>query len=93
MKKENILFAVSGLLVGLIIGFFAANSINRNAVSQQTTAQNQPNAIPIKKKVDFFIILTTPQQDLRKYTLINHKSFIFKRNCANREVDSSRPNM
>ena len=44
MKKENILFAVGGLLVGLIIGFFAANSINRNAVSQQTTAQNQPNA-------------------------------------------------
>ena len=44
MKKENILFAVGGLLVGLIIGFFAANSINRNAASQQTGEQNQPNA-------------------------------------------------
>jgi tetratricopeptide (TPR) repeat protein len=44
MKKESILFAVGGLLVGLIIGFFAANSINRNAASQQAIAQTQSNA-------------------------------------------------
>ncbi|MGI8882919.1 MAG: tetratricopeptide repeat protein [Pyrinomonadaceae bacterium] len=44
MKKENILFAVGGIVVGLIIGFFAANSINKNAASQQIAAQNQPNA-------------------------------------------------
>jgi len=44
MKKENILFAIAGLFAGLIIGFFAANSLNRNAVTQPTSAQIQPNA-------------------------------------------------
>ncbi len=44
MKKDNILFAVGGILIGLIAGFFAANSINKNAVAQQTAAQLQPNA-------------------------------------------------
>ena len=44
MKKENILFAVAGIAVGLIIGFFAANTINRNAVTQPVTAQNQITA-------------------------------------------------
>ena len=49
MKKENIFAAIIGLAVGLAIGFFAANSINRNAISQ-TTATNSvpisPNAPP-----------------------------------------------
>lgn len=34
MTKENILFALIGLLVGLIIGFLGANQINRNAAEQ-----------------------------------------------------------
>lgn len=37
--SKNILFTVVGLLIGLIVGFFAANSINRQALIQnQTTA-------------------------------------------------------
>ena len=44
MKKENILFAFAGLFIGLVIGFFAANSINRNAATQPVVAQSQPNA-------------------------------------------------
>jgi tetratricopeptide (TPR) repeat protein len=44
MKKDNILFTVAGLAVGLIIGFYAANNINRNAVLQPATAQNSLNA-------------------------------------------------
>jgi tetratricopeptide (TPR) repeat protein len=33
-----------GLIVGLVIGFLAANSINRSAISQSDTAQTQTNA-------------------------------------------------
>lgn len=42
MKKENVLFGIIGLLVGLVIGFAVTNSINRNAYSQmaQQSAQN-----------------------------------------------------
>ncbi len=42
MNKQNILFGIIGLIVGSVIGFFAANSINRN--SQQIVLENQPNA-------------------------------------------------
>lgn len=41
--RKNILFGVLGLAVGLTIGFFVANSINRSAVSQQNLAQNAAN--------------------------------------------------
>jgi len=37
MNKNNLLYAVGGLILGLIAGFFAANSINRSQ-----TAQNNP---------------------------------------------------
>lgn len=40
--QKNTLFGISGLIIGLIIGFFAANSINRN--SQTAVSQNQSNA-------------------------------------------------
>lgn len=42
--QKNILFGVVGLIAGLIIGFFAANSINRSTVLQPTIAQNPANA-------------------------------------------------
>jgi tetratricopeptide (TPR) repeat protein len=34
MKKENILFGIIGMLVGLIIGFLATNQLNRSQVNQ-----------------------------------------------------------
>jgi tetratricopeptide (TPR) repeat protein len=40
--QKSILFGIVGLIVGLAIGFFAANSINRN--SAQTASQTPPNA-------------------------------------------------
>ncbi len=40
MQKNNILFGIIGLIVGLTIGFFVANSINRNSVSQTDVAAN-----------------------------------------------------
>lgn len=43
MNKNNIIFGVVGLLFGLAIGFFVANSINENAVNN-TTAGQIPNA-------------------------------------------------
>ena len=38
MKKENIMFGVIGLLLGSIIGFMFANSINRSALETSATA-------------------------------------------------------
>ena len=38
MKKENIMFAIIGLLVGLIVGFMFANNINRSAINQMPVA-------------------------------------------------------
>src|SRR3954465_9850474 len=38
MKKENIMFAIVGLLVGLIVGFMFANNINRSAINQMPVA-------------------------------------------------------
>lgn len=45
MKKENILFGIIGLLIGLIVGFVATNSINRDGYGQAGVAAN-PNALP-----------------------------------------------
>ena len=38
MKKDNIMFAIIGLLVGLIVGFMFANNINRSAINQVPVA-------------------------------------------------------
>lgn len=43
MKKDNVMFAVIGLLVGLIVGFMGANSINRSAMSQTATIAGPPS--------------------------------------------------
>lgn len=40
--QKNILFGFGGLIIGLIIGFFAANNINRNVVSTQNQTPNSP---------------------------------------------------
>lgn len=37
---NKILFGIGGLVIGLIIGFFSANYLNRNAVTNETAAQN-----------------------------------------------------
>lgn len=38
MKKENIMFGIIGLLLGSIIGFMFANSINRSTIETSTLA-------------------------------------------------------
>src|SRR5687768_8953561 len=40
--QKHILFGIVGLIIGLAIGFYAANAINRNAFSQAQAIQNQP---------------------------------------------------
>ncbi len=47
MKKENILFAIVGLFIGFFGGFFLANNLNRNTVSQTDAAQISSN-LPIQ---------------------------------------------
>jgi tetratricopeptide (TPR) repeat protein len=47
MNKNSILFGIGGLLIGLAVGFFAANSINRNAASQQSAAPEQSLTAPL----------------------------------------------
>lgn len=44
MTKDNIMFAIIGLLVGLIVGFMGANSINRSALSQPTASAGPANS-------------------------------------------------
>jgi len=44
--QKYILFSLGGLIVGLIVGFVGANSLNRNASYQQNTSQISPNAPP-----------------------------------------------
>ena len=47
MNKENILFGIIGLLAGLMIGFFFANSVNQGALtaaSAPAAAMQQPGA-------------------------------------------------
>jgi tetratricopeptide (TPR) repeat protein len=47
MKKDNVLFAIIGLLAGLIIGFFGANQLNRNQINQSvSTGQAMSNTSP-----------------------------------------------
>ncbi len=41
--QRQILFGIGGLIVGLIVGFWGANSINRSAVLQPQITQNQPD--------------------------------------------------
>lgn len=44
MNKENILFAIVGLLLGLIIGFMFANNVNQKVNSpMQTAVKQNPN--------------------------------------------------
>ncbi|MDQ3180423.1 MAG: tetratricopeptide repeat protein, partial [Acidobacteriota bacterium] len=42
--NKHFFYGIIGLIVGLAVGFFTANSINRNAVSHSTIAQNPENA-------------------------------------------------
>ena len=44
MNKQNILYGIIGVLAGFIIGFFFANSLNRNAALQSAAVQNLPNS-------------------------------------------------
>jgi tetratricopeptide (TPR) repeat protein len=50
MNKENTLFGIVGLLLGLIVGFYFANSVNQGAVAAVTaggtTAQSAPGNLP-----------------------------------------------
>ncbi len=62
MKKENILFAVIGLIVGLVVGFFTANNLNRNASSQQNTVQTQQNASFVNQQIQSSDIKEQPLQ-------------------------------
>ena len=42
MQKNTLFGLIGGLILGSIIGFIAANTINRSAINQQTTAQKLP---------------------------------------------------
>lgn len=44
MTKENILFGIIGLLLGLIIGFMFTNSINQNALMQAGSSSIKQNS-------------------------------------------------
>ena len=43
--QKHILFGIGGLLFGLMVGFIAANRINRDAATQTAEALSQPNPV------------------------------------------------
>ncbi len=44
MNSKNVLYAVGGLLIGLVVGFFAANNLNQSAGSATSSSASQANA-------------------------------------------------
>jgi tetratricopeptide (TPR) repeat protein len=68
MKKENILFGIIGLLIGLIIGFVATNTINRNGYGQATTSAQTaaPAANPQTGQPQFVPPQQVPNQAVKE---------------------------
>lgn len=58
--QKSITFGIGGLIVGLLIGFFAANSINRN--SSQIVSPAQPNAPFQNQQVPNVLVKEQPAQ-------------------------------
>ena len=46
MNKESVMFGVFGLVVGLVVGFVGANSINRSATGQVSTTSASSTSAP-----------------------------------------------
>jgi tetratricopeptide (TPR) repeat protein len=46
MTKENLLFAIIGVLAGFMIGFFFANSVNKSSMSPVQTGMPQSAGLP-----------------------------------------------
>ncbi len=59
--QKNILYAIIGLLAGLLIGFFVANSINRNA-QIAVTPNNQTNAPFQNQQIQTTVVKDQPAQ-------------------------------
>lgn len=52
MQKNTFFGLIIGLALGLIVGFFAANTINRNSINQPITEQNAPQTnVPSQQSV------------------------------------------
>ncbi len=58
--QKSITFGIGGLIVGLLIGFFAANNINRN--SSQVASPAQPNAPFQNQQVPNVLVKEQPAQ-------------------------------
>lgn len=59
MQKNSFLFGIVGLIAGLVIGFFAANSINKNAATN-TVSQTQTNAPAMNPQVQNIVVKEQP---------------------------------
>ncbi len=60
--QKSITFGIIGLFVGLIVGFFAANNINRN--STQTASANPTNAPLQNPQVPNILVKDQPSQNI-----------------------------
>jgi uncharacterized membrane-anchored protein YhcB (DUF1043 family) len=56
--QKSILYGIVGLIVGLAVGFIAANSINRN--SAQTVSQTPSNATTQTSQVPNILVKDQP---------------------------------
>ncbi|MCY7377230.1 MAG: tetratricopeptide repeat protein [Pyrinomonadaceae bacterium] len=57
--SKSIIFGISGLLIGLVIGFFAANNINKN-VPTTVISQSQTNAPTANPQVQNIVVKDQP---------------------------------
>jgi tetratricopeptide (TPR) repeat protein len=47
MTKQNLLFGIIGLLLGLVIGFMFANSVNKGAIAVSQPSASQTGGLPV----------------------------------------------
>lgn len=56
MNKNNLLFCAGGLIIGLIVGFIAANNLNRSSSLGQNSGLNQMNPPVQDQQVDSRVV-------------------------------------
>jgi tetratricopeptide (TPR) repeat protein len=60
--QKNILFGIGGLILGLLVGFFFANSVNKSASSPAVQTQNSPTKPSSLQQVPNITVKEQPQQ-------------------------------
>ncbi|MBA3335373.1 MAG: tetratricopeptide repeat protein [Pyrinomonadaceae bacterium] len=60
--QKNILYGVCGLIIGLLVGFFFANSVNKSATAQIDSSPNSPNVPSALQQIPNITVKEQPVQ-------------------------------